>query len=240
MSYKKADWDKIWSNADFKPGFLNDWAAEIFINIYTLLKNIEHPYILSAGCGRGLIDYWLINVFGYKVVLLDNSQKCIKKLKKTFKKVDKSKFNLCQASIFNIPYPENTFDLVWNEGVLEHFQKDDYEKSFQEMSRVSKKYILIDVPYARSKPYMMAKKYLEENNLWSWGYEAPKISLKDDFESNGVKVIKEIPIGSIQTNRNYVDMIPLGERKKIMAFLSQDDFKVFPHLMVIGQKDEII
>lgn len=237
MEYKNANWNKIWSRNNFKPKALNDWAAEIFINIFMLLKDVENPYILSAGCGRGLIDYWLINVFGYKIILLDNSLECIKKLKKTFKKIDKNKFNLCQASILNIPYPDNSFDLVWNEGTLEHFQKHEYNKALQEICRVSKKYILIDIPYAKSKPYIIVKKYLENHNLWFWGYEMPRTSLKDDLEINGIKIIKEIPIGSIQTNMNYINMIPSHERGKILSLLTQDDFEVPPHLMVIGQKE---
>lgn len=235
MISKNADWDKIWTKK-FEYTNLSDWAADIFVNIYLLLKDLENPKILSAGCGRGLIDYWLIRVFGYKIVLLDNSLKCIKNLKKAFKSVDKNNFKLCHTSILNIPYPDNSFDLVWNEGVLEHFCKDDYEKAIKEMVRVSKKYILIDVPYAKSKPYLMAKKYLEENGLWVWGYEDPKVSLKNALKPHGVEVLREVPIGSVQTNRNYIDMVPPDKRGQILKCLNQDDFKVFPHLMTIGEK----
>ena len=215
---------------------MTDWEVDIFINISLLLKDIENPQILSAGCGRGLIDYWLINVFGYKVVLLDNSIKCIKNLRRAFRKVSKDKFELRRASILDIPYPDNSFDLVWNEGVLEHFCKDDYERAINEMIRVSRKYILVDVPYAKSKPYVMAKKWLEENGLWAWGYEAPKVSLKDDLEANGVKILKEMPIGSVQTNINYINMINPDKREQVLKRLTEEDFKVFPHLLVIGEK----
>ena len=235
MIYKNANWDKIWVKK-FIYGHLTDWEVDIFVNIYQLLKDIENPLILSAGCGRGLIDYWLIKVFSYRIVLLDNSVKCINNLRKAFRKVNKDKFELCHASIFDIPYPDNSFDLIWNEGVLEHFHKNDYEKAIEEMIRVSKKYILIDVPYARSKPYIMAKKFLEESGLWAWGYEDPKVSLKDSLEINDVEVIEERPIGSIQTNRNYINMVPPDKREQILKGLGQDDFKVFPHLMTIGKK----
>jgi hypothetical protein len=126
--------------------------------------------------------------------------------------------------------------LVWNEGVLEHFHKDDYKRAIKEMVHVSRKYILIDVPYAKSKPYVMAKKWLEENSLWIWGYEDPKISLKDDLEANGVKILKEIPIGSNQTNWNYLNMIPSDKREQVLKRLNEDDFKVFPHFMTIAEK----
>jgi len=235
MIFKNANWDKLWSKK-FTYGNLADWTVDIFLNISILLKNIENPRILSAGCGRGLIDYWLIKVFGFKTVLLDNSKKCIQNLKKAFRKVDKEKFEICNASIINIPYPDNSFDLVWNEGVLEHFKRDEYEKALKEMIRVSQKYILIDVPYAKSKPYIFAKKFLEENSLWDWGYEDPKVSLKEDLIANGVRVLKEECIGSIKTNRNYIDMIPFDKRDNILKELKKEDFNVFPHLLTIGEK----
>jgi len=239
MISENANWNNIWSKK-FVYGQLRDWEAEIFVNIYSLLKDIENPQILSAGCGRGLIDYWLINVFGYKVVLLDSSTKCIENLRRAFRKVNKEKFELHHASILDIPYPDNSFDLVWNEGVLEHFHKDDYERTIKEMVRVSRRYIMSDVPYAKSKPYIMAKKLLEENGLWAWGYEDPKVSLKDDLEDNGVSILKEIPIGSIQTNKNYINMVPPEKREQILKRLTEDDFEVFPHLMTIGEKKKTI
>lgn len=235
MIFTNADWDKIWAKK-FIYSHLVDWEADIFVNIYLLLKDIKNPCILSAGCGRGLIDFFLINVFGYNVVLLDNSSKCINNLRKAFREVDKDKFELCHASVLDIPYPENNFDLVWNEGLLEHFHMDDYKKAINEIVRVTKKYILIDVPYAKSQPYVMAKRWLEEKGLWEWGYEDPKVSLKTDLEVSGADVIKETPIGSIQTNRNYVNMIPPEKRGDILRSLNEDDFKVFPHLMTIAQK----
>lgn len=235
MIYKDANWDKIWAKK-FAYGHLRDWAADVFLNVYYLLKDIENPQILSAGCGRGLIDYWLIKVFGYKIVLLDNSVKCVKNVRKAFRGVSKEEFELCHASILNIPYPDNRFDLVWNSGVLEHFYKEDYRRAIMEMVRVSKSYILIVVPSAKSKPYIAAKKWLEENDLWVWGYEDPKVSLKEDLEACSVEILKEILIGSIRTNRNYIDMIPPDKREHILKDLTLNDFNTFPHLMVIGKK----
>lgn len=235
MIYKKANWDKLWAKK-FDYDYLKDSSADIFVNIHWLLKGIENPQILSAGCGRGLIDYWLINVFGYEIVLLDNSVKCIDNLRKSFKKVKKDKYHLCYASILDIPYSDNRFDLVWNSGVLEHFSKQDYKKAIKEVARVSQKYILIVVPFAKSKPYIAVKKWLEENDLWVWGYEDPKVSLKEDLEACSVEVLQEIMIGSAQANRNYIDMIPSDKREQILRELTPVDFETFPHLMVIGQK----
>jgi hypothetical protein len=234
---KNVNWNKIWGTK-FIYGPLRDWEKDIFINICGLLKDQKIVRVMSAGCGRGLIDYWLIQVFGFKITLLDNSKNCIKNLQKSFRKVDKAKYELCYASIFEIPYPDNTFDLVWNAGVLEHFQEKDLYLALKEMTRVSSRYLLCSVPNMRSKPYMLAKKFLEENDLWKYGYENPKLSLRKELKNCGLEVKAEFPIGSIQTNWNYVNMVPSESRHLILDQLSDVDFKVFPHIMIIGDKKE--
>jgi hypothetical protein len=50
---------------------------------------------------------------------------------------------------------------------------------------------MIDVPYAKSKPYILAKQWLEQNSSWPWGYEDPKTSLKGDVEATGAVLIKK-------------------------------------------------
>lgn len=230
-----ANWDKIWSKK-ISFGNLVDWEAEIFSAIYLLLKDVENAKILSAGCGRGVIDYWLLSVLGYSTTLLDYSKNCVKHLRKAFEKFSKDQCEIQCASILEMPYPDNSFDLVWNEGVLEHFSPADFERAFKEMARVSRKFVLIDVPYSKSRPYMLSKKWLEENNLWSWGYEEPKPSLRELFEAEGVSVIQERPIGSSRTNQNYVNLIPSAHRENILNQLTVDDFKIPPHLMTIGEK----
>ena len=235
MIYSGADWDKIWRKG-FKLSPLQDWAADIFVTAYRLLKNSDSPKVLSAGCGRGLIDYWLIHVFGYNVVLLDHSTECIRQLKRLFCRVPRHLYAIAHASIFSIPYPDCTFDLVWNEGVLEHFSDDDMLLAIKEMSRVSRKYILIDVPYAGSKPYCLSKRFLEENKLWSWGHESPKLSLREELNICKVEFVEELLIGSEETNRNYVAMVPAMHRQQILDQLVPQDFQIFPHLLTIGKK----
>jgi hypothetical protein len=50
------------------------------------------------------------------------------------------------------------------------------------------------VPNARSFPYRIGKRYQEQNNLWEWGKEQPKSTLKKYFEQAGLKNIHEYTI----------------------------------------------
>lgn len=234
VATEKADWDNLWKD-DFTYGPVDAWEKDIFTTIAELLKDIERPKILSAGCGRGLIDYWLVNIFGYHVTLLDSSRQCIANLERSFGQLDKSRYSLCHGSVFDIPYASGTFDLVWNEGVLEHFNDAEYHKAIEEMARVSKRFVLVDVPNGCCKPYMLSKKWLEENKMWSWGYEEPKTSMRDDFEMAGMKVLAERPIGNKTTISNYINMIPAEHRSSVVDQLREEDSEVFPHLLTVGE-----
>lgn len=236
---EKANWDSLWSSG-FTYGPIESWSTDLFLAIGQLLKDTSHPKILSAGCGRGLIDYWLIQVFGYHVTFLDYSKQCIQNLQKNLRSLNRSSYALSQSSIFHIPFPDNSFDLVWNEGVLEHFSKEEFSQSVSEMCRVSRKYVLIDVPNANCKPYVLAKEWLEEHKLWAYGYELPRKTLRPDFRKHHLRVLQETAIGNLQTIKNYIAMVPEKNRKEITRKLHKKDYTVFPHLLTIGEIKKVM
>lgn len=101
----------------------------------------------------------------------------MKNLADNLKDLPLDSYEICHASIFDMPFENGIFDLVWNEGVLEHFSMKEYSKSLKEMKRVSKQYVLVDVPNANCKPYVLAKTWLEKNNQWGYGHENLRKSL---------------------------------------------------------------
>lgn len=52
-----------------------------------------------------------------------------------------SEINVLVGSAFNIPFEDNSFDLVFTSGVLIHIHPDDVAGVMREIARVSKKYI---------------------------------------------------------------------------------------------------
>ena len=51
------------------------------------------------------------------------------------------------ASATKLPFADGSFDLVLSSEMLEHLPTDDYRQAIAEMSRVSRRYLLISVPY---------------------------------------------------------------------------------------------
>lgn len=93
--------------------------------------------ILDVGCGSGFFLDSLERKKRYKkLVGLDCSVEALKYV--STEKV--------QGNIANLPFGNNSFDLVTCLEVLEHLPQEDFEKGILELQRVSKKNILITVP----------------------------------------------------------------------------------------------
>ena len=94
--------------------------------------------ILDYGCGTGLPDFYLKRK-GAEIHLLDYSKEEIQNARSHQGKlniIDNIYYKL--GNIKSLPYPDNTFDIVWNEGVIEHFDNGERKKILEEMLRVIK------------------------------------------------------------------------------------------------------
>ena len=91
--------------------------------------------ILDVGCGNGIITNELAR--DYEVTALDPSAIALQYVQCA---------KIC-ASIDAIPFPDNSFDLVCCNEVLEHLDNINLQKGIQEIKRVSKKYLIIGIPY---------------------------------------------------------------------------------------------
>lgn len=95
--------------------------------------------VADIGCGNGLFLNLLNgNKTRYKqLVGIDTSQSALK-----YVKTNKSIGNITQ-----IPLESASFDLVTSLEVIEHLDAEEYSLGLKELARISKKYILVSVPY---------------------------------------------------------------------------------------------
>jgi ubiquinone/menaquinone biosynthesis C-methylase UbiE len=238
MNYA-ADWDTIWRGKSWRRllyrrfiyGPLSGWERDLFLILARTIP--ERGAVLSVGCGRAILDYWLAKMWGADVHLLDISSVCLRKVHRSFGSVP---HRIYENTALHLPFPERTFDLVWNEGVWEHFPEEEIHKGIAEMKRVCRGHVVVDVPYAGCRPYVLAKQWIESHSKWIYGFEDPKTTLQPYFDSAGLVLIEQRLIGSEQTCWNYVNMVTeASARKQIIAKLSTADFQVYPHLVAIGK-----
>jgi SAM-dependent methyltransferase len=96
--------------------------------------------ILEVGCGDGRITNSICHK--YKVMGIDIGKERIKAFQGT----------KIIADVSEIPIKDSKFDLVLAAEILEHLPDDVFYKAVSEMARVTKKYILITVPFRETLP----------------------------------------------------------------------------------------
>ena len=112
-----------------------------FLGSLLMLADQAKPNnVLDAGCGEGFVVEHLRKNLDCDLMGLDIEQKA---LKVATQKNPNTTFK--EASVYEIPFESNSFDLVILSEVLEHL--DHPEKALEEIKRVSNKYILISVPH---------------------------------------------------------------------------------------------
>lgn len=93
--------------------------------------------------------------------------------------------------VFKMKFPPESFDYVWNAGVIEHFTDIDKIKIIKKMWYLVKPggKLLITVPNLMDLPFMVAKKILQIRKKWSFGQEDDLSSkkLKRLVDESGIK-----------------------------------------------------
>ncbi len=148
--------------------FLQRFLIDRFlVRLIRILKPLSVSSILDVGAGEGFtlarLEREGIGERREGVEILDSALALGKKFHPHIK--------LVKGSIYELPYKDNSWDLVLCTEVLEHLE--DPEKALAELFRVSKKYILLSVP---NEPWFMLGNFLRGKNLSRWGNDIEHIN----------------------------------------------------------------
>lgn len=192
-----AIWDDTWKRHKKLPKQYG-LSRLIFRILKKEIEDINCKKILEAGSGTGLVSLKLAQS-GSEVTLLDISPNAIDLSKRLFKTNDQTARFAC-ASVFKMPFEDQSFDVVWNAGVVEHYDSNDQLKILSEMKRVCKKNgnIILLNPNDKAKLYKISKNYADKKGLWGAGDEYPVISLKPLLDTIEYCEFKEYSVGFLQ------------------------------------------
>ncbi len=125
--------------------------------IYSIDKTkIEYHTVLDVGCSTGNGMNYLTSI-GKETKGIDVSNKAIQRSLARG-------FDARVASVLDIPFPENSFDLVVSTDVLEHIEESEVKLAISEVIRVSKKYIAVKIATIREQgSNELLNKMKEEN-----------------------------------------------------------------------------
>jgi SAM-dependent methyltransferase len=103
--------------------------------------------VIEVGCGSGLTSILLASM-GYRVTAIDANSDLIQQLKRyeiVFPNIYFRRMNM-----FRTDFMDKHFDVVFSQGVLEHYSDEDIVRALDEQKRIAQ-VIVIDVPNARGK-----------------------------------------------------------------------------------------
>jgi 2-polyprenyl-3-methyl-5-hydroxy-6-metoxy-1,4-benzoquinol methylase len=143
------------------PNPIQRWLILRFYNaIIDIIAKINGDSLLDAGCGEGLsIQKIARKRQEFRIYGMDLSFTAIQLAKKIH---NQSIF--IQGSILNLPFKDDSFQVVICLEVLEHLEQP--EQGLREISRVSESFILLSVP---NEPYFKVANFLRGKNLLRWG-----------------------------------------------------------------------
>jgi len=124
--------------------------------------------IIDAGCGLGHSTLWLAEHFNARVTGITIVPKQVETMKKFIEKNGISNVDFIEASYFNMPFEDNSVDVVWAIEALCHAQ--DKSKFYKEAFRVLKPggKLLIGENLRTARPLEKEKEELLKEIFHSW------------------------------------------------------------------------
>jgi SAM-dependent methyltransferase len=128
-----------------------------FAELRTIVEPLRPESVLDAGCGEGETIARLRDVLGDRVAAIDILEECVAFTSDRLPFVD-----VRQASVYELPFEDASFDLVLSLEVLEHL--DSPATALRELGRVARRDLVLSVPY---EPYfrlgsLLRGKYLRQ------------------------------------------------------------------------------
>ena len=195
-----------------------------FFKILSSFIELQSITILEVGCGSGAFSLYL-SALGNHVVALDYYLQPLQHISKGKREFEQKKhinlnLDIVMGDIRSMAFPDETFDVVFNSGVLEHYSTPkNRQEILKEMSRVTRcsGYLAIIIP----------NKLHTFSSLWDFlirkfsdfdMFDLPEHSIlpaeiKTDLENVGLEVTW---IGAI----NVYDTLSLYPQWFVLRFLS--------------------
>lgn len=165
---RRENWETFWKEKED--------VEQVYSNADRILRNLlqvgelRGKKILEIGAGTGRDSFPLVE-HGARVVQLDYAENSLRILKRLAEDLSLP-VTIVGGDTFQLPFPDETFDIVFHQGLLEHFRRPQAEALLKENIRVLKRggYLLVDVPQ-RYHLYTVVKHLLMALNKWFAGWE---------------------------------------------------------------------
>lgn len=124
-----------------------------------ILQRVAPYSVLDAGCGEGFVARYVQSQSDLRIFGIDIDAEALRMALR----LNEDLPVIC-GSVSNMPFSDNTFDLVLCTEVLEHLGSP--EIGLKELCRVSRRWLVLSVPH---EPFFCLANFLRGKNLRSWG-----------------------------------------------------------------------
>lgn len=154
------------------------------------LPKIEKSRILDVGCGSGIPTLELVKLSDAEIVGVDVDQACILEFNRKIS--DQNLSNRVKAlclSALELNFPDESFDIVWSEGVIGEISFENTLKSCQKLIKPDG-YLVIHYQVALVKDvisrlpdlgYILVETFLLPEDIWWTDFYAPLDEIIDDL-----------------------------------------------------------
>jgi len=195
-----SEWDTIWS----KPLITSDYSLK-YLDFIRSVALPQDAKVIEVGCGTGQS----LGVLSCDTVGFDNSPAALSLAKDNCN-------HPVQGDIFHIPFKDNSFDLVYNSGVIEHFPEPYNLAVIEEMVRITKPggTVIVIVPNSLCIWYRLGKFIATLLGEFEFGYE-------EDYSPWRLKKLfdQEVVVFGLQAlpplATNDKELLPVSIRERI-------------------------
>ncbi len=184
---ERSHWEKFWTQKK-DPDQIYDNSGRIPSALFAIISDFSGKKVLEVGAGTGR-DSFTLAERGAQVFVLDYANAAMDIVKRLNQENEPQVIPI-QGDAFQLPFPDNSLDIVFHQGLLEHF-RDPWE-IVRENYRVLKPdgIAVIDVPQ-RWHIYTIVKHILIPLNLWfaGWETEFSLGELRKEMQKRGFKII---------------------------------------------------
>ena len=237
---QEAIWDRYWKSMVGKVCYREIGSSQFAKKAYQCIKSFINSQtdklILEAGCGTGRFCLLFAKDFPHaEVIGIDISDNSLNIAESAKKEIGVENVKFEKQDLFSMNYPDNSFDVVFNEGVIEHFGLDGhatYKDAVREMIRVTRRggKVIVAVPNWYCFPHTFYKcllRYL--NKEYEYGYE------KSFKHEELIKLYNEFGLREIEISAFYPahGFYRLSKYSKLFTLLGKavdlSQFKSFIH-----------